>query len=410
MTTPPPVASGTASFTPDLSPHSTVRPTVSRIASVDVLRGIAVVLMAIDHVRVYAGVPAGGPTPGLFFTRWITHFVAPVFVFLAGTAAFLHGQKLGSKKALARFLLMRGVLLIALELTVIRFFWTFNFDFANYILLGVIWVIGWSMIALAALVFLPTAVVGALALVMIFGHNLADIFIRPGLESLQGSLAWSVGYFAFEVGDTGPLAVLYSLVPWIGVMAAGYAFGAVLSLDSAKRRRVCLFIGGGAIALFFVLRAINGYGDPRPWEGDTSQGWWPVVRSFLNTSKYPASLIFLLMTLGPAIALLPFLERPRTGLTRALETFGRVPMFYYLLHIPLIHLLAMGVSLARTGAVEPWLFGNHPLWVGPPPEGYQWSLWLLYLVTGIAVAMLYVACRWYAKVKATSPHPLLRYI
>ncbi|HJR67976.1 MAG TPA: heparan-alpha-glucosaminide N-acetyltransferase domain-containing protein, partial [Gemmatimonadaceae bacterium] len=227
MTTPSAVAPGTAAFNPDVSQRSTTSRAFERIASVDVLRGLAVVLMAIDHVRVYAGVPAGGPTPGVFFTRWITHFVAPVFVFLAGTAAFLYAQKVGDRRAVAKFLLVRGLLLIALELTVIRFFWTFNFDFANYILLGVIWVIGWSMIALAALVFLPTAVVGAFGLVMIFGHNLADIFIRPNLEALQGSLPWAIGYFAFEIGDTGPFAVLYSLVPWIGVMAAGYAFGAL---------------------------------------------------------------------------------------------------------------------------------------------------------------------------------------
>ena len=381
-----------------------------RIASIDVLRGLAVVLMAIDHVRVYAGVPAGGPTPGVFFTRWITHFVAPVFVFLAGTAAFLHGQKLESKKALAKFLVARGLLLIALELTVIRLAWTFNFDFASYVLGGVIWVIGWSMIALAGLVFLPTAVVGAFGVVMIFAHNLADIFIRPNLEALQGSVPWSVGYFAFEIGGTDPLVVLYSLVPWIGVMAAGYAFGALFTLDVARRRRVFLQIGGAAIALFIVLRFVNAYGDPRPWESDPAGGWWPGVRSFLNTTKYPASLIFLLMTLGPAIALLPFLERPANGLTRALDVFGRVPMFYYLLHIPLIHLLAIGVSLVRTGAVDPWLFQNHPMRVGPAPEGYQWSLWLLYLITVIAVAILYVACRWYGRVKRESRHPLLRYI
>jgi uncharacterized membrane protein len=410
MTTPSAVAPGTAAFNPDVSQRAATSRAVERIASVDVLRGLAVVLMAIDHVRVYAGVPAGGPTPGLFFTRWITHFVAPVFVFLAGTAAFLYAQKVGDRKAVAKFLLVRGLLLIALELTVIRFAWTFNFDFANYILLGVIWVIGWSMIALAGLVFLPTAVVGAFGLVMIFGHNLADLFIRPNLESLQGSIPWAIGYFAFEIGDTGPLAVLYSLVPWIGVMAAGYAFGAVFSLEPERRRRMLLQIGAAAIVLFVVLRATSVYGDPRPWTGDASEGWWPVVRSFLSTTKYPASLLFLLMTLGPAIAMLPFLERSRNHLTSALRTFGRVPMFYYLLHIPLIHLLAIGVSLVRTGAVEPWLFENHPMWMSPAPQGYRWSLWLLYLVTVIAVGILYAACRWYARVKRESRHPLLRYI
>src|SRR5687768_8670923 len=253
MTTPPAAASGQAAFTPQVAAQGRTRHAPERVASIDVLRGIVVVLMAIDHVRVFSAVPAGGPSVGVFFTRWITHFVAPVFVFLAGTAAFLHGQKLGDKKTLAKFLAVRGLLLIALELTVIRFAWTFNFDFASYMLAGVIWAIGWSMIALAGLVFLPTAVVGAFGVLMIFAHNLADVFIRPSLESLQGSIPWSIAYFAFEIGDTGPLAVLYSLVPWIGVMAAGYAFGAILALEPAQRRRVCLQIGIGAIALFIAL-------------------------------------------------------------------------------------------------------------------------------------------------------------
>src|SRR5687768_12051706 len=229
MTTPPAAASGQAAFTPQVAAQGRTRQVTERVASIDVLRGIVVVLMAIDHVRVFAGVPAGGPSVGVFFTRWITHFVAPVFVFLAGTAAFLHGQKLGDKKKLATFLAVRGLLLIVLELTVIRFAWTFNFDFASYMLAGVIWAIGWSMIALAGLVFLPTAVVGAFGVLMIFAHNLADNFLRPSMDAIQASsfsALWSIGYFAFEVGGTGPLVVLYSLVPWVGVMAAGYAFGA----------------------------------------------------------------------------------------------------------------------------------------------------------------------------------------
>jgi uncharacterized membrane protein len=384
----------------------------ARIASVDVLRGIAVVLMAIDHVRVYAGVPAGGPAPALFFTRWITHFVAPVFVFLAGTAAYLHGRKLGDRRKLAAFLVTRGLWLLFLELTVIRLAWTFNLDFSSYLLAGVIWAIGWSMVLLAALVFLPAPVVGAAGLAIILVHNVMDFAARPHLEAIQASpfaWAWSLGYFAFEVGGTGPLVVLYSIVPWVGVMAAGYGFGAIVTLpDPARRRRTCMAIGGAAIAVFIVLRALNVYGDPRPWE--TGGSLMQSVMAFLNTSKYPASLLFLLMTLGPAVLMLPFLDRPGNPLTRALEVFGRVPMFYYLLHIPLIHLLAIGVSQVRTGSVSPWLFENHPMGVGPAPPGYRWSLWLLYLVTAIAVGILYVACRWYADVKRRSGSRWLSYV
>lgn len=207
--------SGTASFNADVSQRPAAPSAGERIASVDVLRGIAVVLMAIDHVRVYAGVPAGGPTPGLFFTRWITHFVAPVFVFLAGTAAFLHAQKLGSKKALAKFLLVRGALLIALELTVVRFAWTFNLDFASYVLLG------------PKIITRPNAPPTAVgrntrAASAIMLHPITQMTPQPGRSIhpseprvAQGSIPWAIGYFAFEIGDTGPLAVLYSLVPWI---------------------------------------------------------------------------------------------------------------------------------------------------------------------------------------------------
>ena len=186
--------------------------------------------------------------------------------------------------------------------------------------------------------------------------------------------------------------VLYSLVPWIGVMAAGYGFGPILIREPSRRDRACLAIGLSATALFLVLRGFNLYGDPNPWAR--------TLFSFLGTTKYPASLDFLLMTLGPTIALIPILERARGPLARALTVFGRVPFFYYALHIPLIHLLALVVSKARLGYVSPWLFENHPMGNSPPPEGYTWSLGLLYLVWAVAIAILYVACRWFASVKA----------
>jgi uncharacterized membrane protein len=394
---------------------STVRRAVSaaatRVGSVDALRGLVVILMAIDHVRVYSGVPAGGPTPGIFFTRWITHFVAPTFVFLAGTAAFFHGRKLGERGQLARFLVSRGLWLLLLEFTVIRFAWTFNFDVQHYLLAGVIWAIGWSMVMLAALVYLPAAAIAAFGVVVIAGHNMMDIVARPNLDAIRQSplnWAWSIGYFAFEVGGTEPLVVLYSLVPWVGVMAAGYALGFVFTLDAARRRRICTRLGAAAVLLFVILRAINGYGDPRPWQ--PAESWIGSTLSFLNTSKYPASLLFLMMTLGPALLVLGWLEDVNNGFVRMLQTFGRVPMFYYLLHIPLIHVLALGVSVARYGSVTPWLFENHPMGNGPPPPGYMWQLWLVYLITAIAVILLYPACLWYGRVKRASRNRWLSYI
>ena len=370
-----------------------MKPASPRVASIDIVRGAVMVLMALDHVRVYSGVPAGGPSPAIFFTRWVTHFCAPAFVFLAGTAAFLGAVGV-------RFLLTRGIWLILLELTFIRLMWTFNLE-VTHLLAGVIWVIGWSMIGLALLVRLPVKIVAATGIVIIAAHN--------ALPRREGGALWQIVYAGGPIGDweKGPiLFVLYSLIPWVGVMAVGYAFGAIMQMDAARRRRWCLAIGLGATALFVVLRAINGYGDPRPWNSERGPAWL----SFLATTKYPASLDFLLMTLGPTIAVLPLLENARGRLARWLEVFGRVPLFFYLIHIPLIHLAAIAVSLIREGRVNPWLFGNHPAMIGDVPPGSMWSLGLLYLVWAIVTVLLYFPCRWFADVKAQRREAWLRYL
>ncbi|MEO8678428.1 MAG: heparan-alpha-glucosaminide N-acetyltransferase domain-containing protein [Vicinamibacterales bacterium] len=384
---------------------------MTRLRQIDIVRGLIMVLMAIDHVRVFAGVPAGGPTAGLFFTRWVTHFCAPGFVFFAGTSAYLYGKKAGSLPGLSRFLLGRGLWLVLLELTLMRLAWTFNFDLWNYNLAGVLWMIGWCLVALSALVWLPAQVVGVFGVMMIACHNLLDPHVRSLVQSLADdplAWAWQVMYFggSFRLAGTGPrLVILYSLVPWIGVMAAGYGFGLVLELPPARRTRGCLIIGIAAITAFVLLRTFNIYGDPRPWGGPN----FPAVFSFLNTNKYPASLLFLLMTLGPLITLLPLVEHARGRLAGALELFGRAPLFYYVLHIPLIHLLAVGVSLVRSGGVTPWLFGNHPMEPPPPPDGYAWSLWLLYAITALAIVLLYFACTWFVEYQRRSRSLLARY-
>jgi len=382
-------------------------PATNRIASIDLVRGAVMILMAIDHVRVYSGLPAGGPTPGIFFTRWITNFCAPAFLFLAGTSAFFYGRK---HTDLSRFLLTRGAWLVLLELTYLRVAWTFNFDFAGYEMAGVIWVIGWCMIIMALLVRLPVRVVGVTGIVIIALHN--AVMPRLIAPAPDGSVAaiWKilyVGFFAgpIQFGPNGPsLIVLYSIIPWIGVMAAGYAFGRILLLEPARRNRLCLGIGLGAIGLFLVLRGFNLYGDPRPWSaaapGPDGGPPMPAWLAFLNTSKYPASFLFLLMTLGPTIALIPLLEGARGGLARWITVFGRVPFFFYMLHIPLIHGLALVVSKIRLGAVSPWLFTNHPMGNPPPPDGYTWNLGLLYAVWAVAIVLLYFACRWFAGVKS----------
>ena len=388
--------------------------TRARIASIDIVRGAVMVLMAIDHVRVYSGVPAGGPTAGVFFTRWVTHFCAPAFVFLAGTSAFLYGQSLRSggataaseraTYALARYLVTRGLLLVLLELTVIRASWTFGLDYSQFLLAGVIWMLGWCMILLAGLVWLPTRAIGIIGLVVIVFQGLFE----PLGQALPVAVhqVWEFIYpigAEVRIGQTGPsVAVLYSLVPWVGVMAAGYAFGAIMGREPAERRRLCLRIGLSATGLFVVAAGLGVLVAPAPPDAP------PALFRFLNQQKYPASPLFLLMTLGPTIALLPLAEGARGWLADVLGTFGRVPMFYYLLHIPLIHAMALLVWFIRDGSANGSRFATAPF--VSIPAGERWSLPLLYLVFVAVVAILYVPCGWFARVKASRSSRGLRYL
>ncbi len=418
-----------------------------RIGSIDIVRGAVMVLMAIDHVRVYSGQPPGGPTPGIFFTRWVTHFCAPAFIFLAGTAAYLFGQRLSgghsatreSRGRLARWLVTRGAWLVLLELTVLRFAWTFNFQYTQSAMAGVIWCIGWCMILLGALIYLPMPGIVAFGAVIVFGHNLVDAHLEQIAAVLQNSpwaWFWQTVYFGGVI-EHGSLTfgVLYSIVPWVGVMALGYAFGPVMRMDPTRRARICYSLGGVAVAAFLVLRGFNLYGDPRPWAtpptpaatsqaSATSSGTpaasspgapanrprAPAILRFLGTTKYPASLLFLLMTLGPMLIAIPLLEHARGRVAGVLTTFGRVPFFYYVLHIPLIHLAALVASVVMFGHISPWLFTNHPMLNPPAPDGYMWSLPTLYLVWGLVLIPLYGACQWYADLKAKSQNPLLSYL
>ena len=378
----------------------------SRVTSVDVVRGVVMVLMALDHVRVYAAVPSYGTTAGVFLTRWVTHFCAPAFFFLAGTSAFLRGPGLSDAPSLPRWLVTRGALLVLLELTLVRLAWTFNFDYAHAILAGVLWALGWSMILLAAVVRLPLAVTATLGLALIAGHELVPLLLGARREALLDG-AWGpllrVLYFGgrFSLGGGEPnFFVLYSIVPWWGVMCAGYAFGAVLKRDPATRRRWCLRAGAIAIALFLLLRATEAYGD-QPWRPAAGEeAWAPAWIMFLATTKYPASLQFLLMTLGPTLVALGLFDDARNRVSRIGMVFGRVPMFFYLLHIPLIHVLALAVAAVRTPQALGWLFSNFPAMPPPAPEGYRWPLPLLYAITAVAVALLYPLCRAYDRGKA----------
>jgi uncharacterized membrane protein len=373
--------------------------TSGRLQSLDIIRGIVMVLMAIDHVRVYSGVPAGGPTVGVFFTRWVTHFCAPAFVFFAGTAAFLHGRKLGDMRQLARFLSTRGLMLVVLELTVIRFSWTFNFDYARFTLAGVIWMLGWCMVILAALIHLSPRIVGIVGLSIVL---LQQVFgLIPQALPAPVLPLWE---FLYPAGSEAPLGitVLYTIVPWIGVMAAGYGFGPILMRDPADRRRLCFRIGVTTTVLFVVIAIVV------DWLRPAGANRLPAVLRVLNQQKYPASRLFLMMTLGPSIAVLPLLERARGWFVNVFATFGRVPMLYYLLHIPTIHVSALLVNLIRTGSTNSGPYATAPF-VGMP-QAQHWSLALLYLVFIVDVVLLYFPCRWFAGVKARGRSRWLSYL
>jgi uncharacterized membrane protein len=367
-----------------------------RIDSIDVVRGLVMVLMAIDHVRVYSGVPAGGPTAGIFFTRWVTHFCAPAFAFFAGTSAFLYGRKLGDASALARHLVQRGLILVALELTYLHVAWTFGADYSN-VLAGVIWMLGWCMVILAACVRMRASTVGWLGIgIMAFQTVMRPI--SAALPSLH--VLWQFLYLGGQANVGIDVIVLYNIIPWIGVMMAGYGFGAIMVREPAERDRLCLRIGLAAMAVFVVVAgalAATKTGDNRPF-----------LFRLLDQNKYRDSQLFLLMTLGPAVAVLPYAGRARGWMSGALAAFGRVPMFYYLLHIPLIHALSLIAWKLRDGTAHSEWFASAPYVEVPPNQ--RWSLVLLYLVFAIAIVLLYPVCRWYAGVKARHRESILRFL
>jgi uncharacterized membrane protein len=381
----------------------------SRLTSIDLLRGVVMIIMALDHVREFFGVPGISPTDlakttvPLFATRWITHLCAPVFFLLTGTGAFLSLRR-KPVAALSRFLFTRGVWLILLELTVIRCLgFQFNVDY-QVTLLIVIWALGWAMITLSALVWLPTWVVTTFGVVTIAGHNLFD-----GVRSAHP--LWAVLYApGFVVNRPGFVVFAsYTLIPWVGVTAAGYGLGQVYRWSPERRRTFLLRVGLALAAGFVLLRAVNLYGDPVRWAPQASAAL--TVVSFLNATKYPPSLLFLLMTLGPALLILRALDGNAPRLLRPALVFGRVPLFYFVLHLPLIHLLAVIVCYAQNGAVH-WMFESPNLGAYPftAPPGWGLSLPEIYLLWVLVVVMLYPACRWFAAVRQRRTDAWLSYL
>jgi uncharacterized membrane protein len=380
----------------------------ARLESVDVVRGVIMIIMALDHTRDFFGQP-GSPTNlattsiALFFTRWITHFCAPVFFLLTGTGAFLSLRK-RTRPELSRFLFTRGLWLIFVELVLFRCLAVqFNFDY-HITIINVLWALGWAMIVLSVLVHLPASVVTAFGVVMIATHNL--------LDSINSSNPlWSILHSPNIIFSTPnhTVFVAYPLIPWVGVTAAGYGLGQIYAWKPARRQAFLLRLGIGLTAAFVVLRAINIYGDPSRWAPQRSTAF--TVLSFLNTTKYPPSLLFLLMTLGPALLFLWAVDAHTPRFLQPALIIGKVPMFYFLLHFAFIHLLAVIICYARYGHIH-WMFespdiGNFPI---TPPPGWGLSLPFVYLLWAFVVIALYPICRWYAALKQRSNNPWLSYL
>ena len=399
-----------------------------RISSVDLLRGLVMVIMLLDHTRefVHADAFVFSPTDlsktnvALFFTRWITHLCAPTFVFLAGTSIYLQRLRGKSQSELARFLVTRGLWLIVLEFTVVRLAVFFNLDYSFFGVAEVIWVFGVSMIVMAAIIYLPVWAAGAIGVAMIALHNLFDGVTVSPATSMAGTPpldAWqTIWLFLHQPGfvplldGASKLFVAYPLMPWVGVMAAGYALGAVYARESQRRRKTLYILGGAAIVLFVVIRAVNVYGDPSPWSVQTSPVF--TVLSFLNTTKYPASFLFLLMTLGPALLILAATDRVNGEnlIARILIVYGRVPLFYFILQMFVAH--AFGVVL---GVLAGWdvgfLFTNFPFAADvKAPQGFGFPLWIVYVAWIAGVVLLYPVCVWYGDLKRQRKHWVFSYL
>lgn len=384
-----------------------------RLESVDIVRGIIMILMALDHVRDYLGT-AGSPTDlskasaSLFLTRWITHFCAPTFFLLTGTGAFLSLRR-KSKSELSRYLFTRGVWLIFLEMVVVRAIgFQFNLDF-HATLLYILWALGWAMISLSALMYLPIRVVTAVGIVMILTHNMFDSVKAAafGMFAPVWTMLHAPGVVYAD--KTHVVFAAYVLIPWIGVTAVGFGLGQVFAW-AAERRKSFLLRAGLAVTIAFVaLRALNVYGDPVPWSAQHSSVF--TALSFLNTSKYPPSLLFLLMTLGPALLFLRAVDGRTPKVLRPALTFGKVPLFYYILHITLIHLIAVGICYYQNGAVH-WMFESPDLGNVPftRPPGWGLQLTSVYLWWFTVVLVLYPACRWFAGVKRRRRDAWLSYL
>jgi uncharacterized membrane protein len=379
-----------------------------RVVAIDAVRGAVMILMALDHVRDFfhrtamssSPTDLATTTPALFMTRWVTHFCAPVFMFTAGLGAFLWWKNNRTLKQLSKFQLTRGLWLVGLELTVMRLAYNFDFSQRYAIFLLVLWVLGAGMVGMAALVWLPGRWLAVSSLAVIALHNLLD-----GVTASQfgaGAGVWNLLHQAGAFQVAGQVVIVgYPLVPWIAVMAAGFCFGPVFLMDPSVRRRYLLRIGATLTLAFVVIRVLNTYGDPAPWSTQSSPTY--TVLSFLNASKYPPSLAFLLMTLGPGLLALAYFDQRPTKSSNPLVVLGRVPLFYFVVHFYAAHAASALFAWLRYGRASfAFIFHPVPSMGGPPdlfPAGFGYDLWVVYAVWALIVVGLYPACRWFATVK-----------
>ncbi|MFY0598706.1 MAG: DUF1624 domain-containing protein [Cyclobacteriaceae bacterium] len=373
----------------------------SRITSIDLLRGIVMIIMALDHVRdyfhneafLYNPLDLTQTSTPIFLTRFITHFCAPVFVFLAGTSAYFVGRKKGVKD-LSIWLLKRGIWLVIVEITIIKFGWMFKLDF-SLVVLQVIWVLGISMVFLAAFIHIPKKLAIAVCLIFVFSHNAFDEF-QP---SDSFSTIWAFLH-QFKVVSVGEINVFvgYPIIPWIFVMPLGYHFGRFYNSDVSTeiRRKRLRQIGFTTILLFVILRSSNLHGDPVAWS--TQESTIFTMLSFINVFKYPPSLLYLLVTIGPAILLLGFSENWNGRISKPIITIGRVPMFYYIIHIYIIHAAAVVAALLTGYSISNMIID---VWITEQPElkGYGFDLWVVYLIWVVLLTVLYPMSKWYENYK-----------
>jgi uncharacterized membrane protein len=385
--------------------------------SIDCLRGLVMILMALDHTRAFLSDAGFAPldlaytTPALFLTRWITHFCAPVFFLLAGLGASLSLARGRTLPAISGFFLTRGLWLVLLELTVISVGWYFTFRVVPFSA-GVIWALGWSMVLMAALVWLPLPAIAIVGLALIGLHNATDA-VSP---DAFGALDWlwrvlHVPYFLDTTIDSYAETLVridYPIVPWIGVMAVGYSLGPLVRQPPARRRRALVILGVVTVAAFLALRFWNGYGDPHPWSAQPSRTY--TALAFLRVHKYPPSLDFLMMTLGPALVALGCLERARGRIATAVVTFGRVPLFFYVVHIYVAHALAVATAYTQGGTATFLLSNNGVTPTTTYPDWYGLGLPGVYAMWLLIVATVYPVCRALAAVKARRHEWWLSYL